>query len=88
MESRCKRMIVTIRNKEQLQDAKDTLNDLKKARKKILAGGQSYAIGPNQMTRASLKEISEEISAYEQAIDAYETRGTSKRRTARAVPIG
>jgi hypothetical protein len=40
------------------------------------------------MTRASLKEISEEIQEYEQAIDAYETYGTSKRRSVRAVPLG
>ena len=41
-----------------------TLGDLKKARKKILLGGQAYEIGDNKMTRASLKEISEEINAY------------------------
>lgn len=81
-------MTVIIRNKAQLEEAKETLEDLKKARKKILAGGQSYTLGPNQMNRASLKEISEEISAYEQAIDAYETHGTTKRRMVRAVPFG
>lgn len=81
-------MTVIIKNETQLKEAKETLEDLKKARKKILAGGQSYTIGANQMNRASLKEISEEISAYEQAIDAYETYGSSKRRTARAVPLG
>lgn len=81
-------MTVIIKNETQLKEAKETLEDLKKARKKILAGGQSYTIGANQMNRASLKEIYEEISAYEQAIDAYETYGSSKRRTARAVPLG
>lgn len=81
-------MTVIIKNKQQLLDAKDTLEDLKKARKKILTGGQSYTIGTNQMTRASLAEIAEEISAYEQAIEAYEAYGTSKRRTVRAVPLG
>ena len=55
-------MTVTIRNKNQLLDAKETLEDLKKARKKILLGGQAYEIGDNKMTRASLKEISEEIN--------------------------
>ena len=74
-------MTVTIRNKNQLLDAKETLEDLKKARKKILLGGQAYEIGDNKMTRASLKEISEEINAYE-------TRGTTKRRMARAIPLG
>ena len=81
-------MTVIIKNKMQLEDAKQQLQLLKKAREKILAGGQSYVIGPNQMRRADLKEISEEISVYEQAIDAYETNGTSKRRAKRAVPIG
>ena len=81
-------MTVIIKNKQQLMDAKETLQDLKKARKKILVGGQSYTIGENQMNRASLSEISKEIEAYEAAIDAYETRGTSKRRAARVVPLG
>lgn len=81
-------MTVTIRNKNQLLDAKETLEDLKKARKKILLGGQAYEIGDNKMTRASLKEISEEINAYERAINAYETRGTTKRRMTRAIPLG
>lgn len=81
-------MTVIIKTKEQLKDAKETLEDLKKARKKILNGGQSYTIASNQMNRASLKEISEEISSYEQAIDAYETHGSTRRRTVRAVPMG
>lgn len=81
-------MAVTIKNDRQLLEAKETLQDLKKARKKILVGGQSYALGENQMKRASLSEISREIEVYEAAIDAYETRGTSKRRSARAVPLG
>lgn len=82
-------MVVIIKNNKQLLEAKETLEDLKKARKKILVGGQSYTIGGvNQMNRASLKEISEEIAAYESAIDAYETHGTSKHRVVRAVPLG
>ena len=81
-------MAVIIKNDEQLQEAKETLQDLKKARKKILVGGQSYTIGANQMSRANLAEIAREIEAYETAIDAYEARGTSKRRTVRAVPLG
>lgn len=81
-------MTVIIKNKQQLLDAEETLQDLKKARKKILVGGQSYAIGENQMSRASLSEISKEIEAYEAAIDAYKTHGTSKNRAARVVPLG
>ncbi len=80
-------MNVVIKNKRQYDDALETLEDLKLARKKILRGGQSYTIGTNQMNRASLKEISEQIEAYEHAIEAYETRGTSKRRVARVVPF-
>lgn len=81
-------MTVVIKNKTQLAEAKEMLDALKKAKLKILGAGQAYSIGGQTMTRASLKEISEEISAYEQAIDAYETYGTSKRRTVRAVPLG
>lgn len=80
-------MTVVIRNKQQLLEAKEDLELLRKARQKILVGGQSYTLEGNQMNRASLKEISEEISAYEQAIDAYEQHGTSKRRSVRAVPF-
>lgn len=81
-------MTVVIRNKKQLEEAKTQLALLKKAREKILGGGQSYTVGPDQMTRADLKEISEEISAYEQAVDAYERYGTTKRRAKRVVPLG
>lgn len=81
-------MTVVIKNSTQLAEAKEMLEDLKKAKKKILLAGQAYGIGGQTMTRASLKEVSEEINAYEQAIDAYETYGTSKRRTVRAVPLG
>ncbi|MDE7201937.1 MAG: hypothetical protein K2O91_08560 [Lachnospiraceae bacterium] len=81
-------MTVIIKNKKQLEDARVQLDLLKKARNKILGGGQSFTIGPNQMTRANLKEISEEISVYEKAIDAYETYGTTKRRAKRVVPLG
>ena len=79
---------MVIKNNEQLREAKKTLQDLKKARKKILVGGQSYTVGANQMNRANLAEIAREIEVYETAIDAYEARGTSKRRTVRAVPLG
>ena len=82
-------MAVIIKNKQQLQEAKETLNDLKKARKKILVGGQSYTTAENMtINRANLTEIAREIEAYESAIDAYETYGSSKRRIVRAVPLG
>lgn len=81
-------MAVIIRNNAQLQEAKETLEDLKRARKKILVGGQSYAVGGNQMNRVGFAEVSREIEAYETAIDAYEAHGSTKRRTVRAVPLG
>ena len=81
-------MAVIIKNATQLSEAKAELNLLKKARRKILAGAQSYTMGPNQLTRANLAEISKEISEYETAIDRYETSGTSKRNGKRAVPVG
>lgn len=83
-------MSVIIKNKEQLQEAKETLEDLKKARKKILVGGQSYTAASNQLSlsRVDFAELSREIKAYEAAIDAYETHGSSSRRTVRAVPLG
>ncbi len=82
-------MAVIIKNEKQLQEAYETLNDLKKARKKILVGGQSYTTAENMtINRANLAEIAREIEAYESAIDAYETHGSSKRRVVRAVPLG
>lgn len=81
-------MSVIIKNKEQLAEAKEDLKLLKKARRKILAGGQSYTMGSNQLNRASLAEITKEIAEYEAAIDAYETNGTSKRRGKRVIPLG
>lgn len=76
------------KNKTQLAQAKEDLELLRKAWRKILAGGQEYATGPIKMQKARLDEIAEEISAYENAIDAYETNGTSKRRARRAIPLG
>lgn len=81
-------MTVIIKNNRQLADAKEELALLKKAKRKILVGGQSYTMGANQLNRASLAEITKQISAYEAAIDAYETNGTSKRKARRAIPLG
>ena len=49
--------MVTIRTKQQYERALEDLEDLRKARKKILLGGQSYTIGSNQLNRATLKEV-------------------------------
>lgn len=81
-------MSVIIKNKSQLAEAKEDLELMKKARRKILAGGQSYTMGPGQVNRANLAEITKEIEEYEAAIDAYETNGTSKRKGKRVIPLG
>lgn len=75
-----------IRTPEQLKQAKEELKLLRKAWEKILTGGQEYEIDTNRMKRADLKEISEQISAYESAIDSYERHGAKGTRR-RAVPI-
>lgn len=80
-------MTKSIKSREQLLEAKQELAELKKAKSKILEA-QSYSIGTSQLTRADLKEISEQISVYENAINDFETRGTGRRRTKRVVPLG
>jgi hypothetical protein len=75
-----------IRTKSQYEEAKAELTDLKKAKKKVLEA-QSYTIGANQLNRASLKEINDEIVELESAIDQYEQYGSSKRRVSRVVPL-
>lgn len=76
-----------IRNKEDYKQALEDLADLKKAKKKILVGGQSYSIGTNQLTRASLKEINAEIKELENAINAYEQTGSTRRIAKRVIPV-
>lgn len=80
-------MSVTIRSKEQLQRAYEDLADLRKAKKKILAGGQAYAMAKQEVTRASLKEINQEINDLEEAIAAYESRGSTRRKAKRIIPL-
>jgi len=80
--------MVIIKNEKQLARAKEDLELLRKAWKKILAGGQEYSTGPIRMQKARLEEIRREIAEYENAIDAYETNGTTKRRARRAIPLG
>lgn len=79
-------MTKKIRNTLQLQEAKEELAELRKAKSKILQA-QSYSMGGNQVNRASLKQISDEISALETAIDKYETYGSTKRRIKRLIPL-
>ena len=72
--------MVTIRTKKQYERALEDLEDLRKARKKILLGGQSYTIGSNQLNRAALKEVNAEISETEAAIADWEQKGTTRRK--------
>lgn len=80
-------MSVTIHSQEQLLRAKEDYEDLHTAWKKALLA-QSYSDGYNELARASLKELRAELDEYEAAIAAYEQNGTTKRRTARFVPLG
>lgn len=80
-------MAVIIRNARQLQRAKEDLELLRTAWRKILAGGQEYGIeNINRVRRADLKEISREISVYESAIESYERHGPSGGTVKRVVP--
>lgn len=74
-----------IKNDVQLAAAKEELEELKKAWRKILHA-QSYSVEGNQVNRASLKEIKKEIDEYETAIALYEENGSTKRRARNVTP--
>lgn len=57
------------------------------AEEKILQG-QSYTIGSRTLTRTSLANVQSKIKELESEISALETRGNSKRRSVRVVPLG
>lgn len=78
---------MTIKTKEQLNRAKEDLEDLRKAKKKILTGGQGYTVDSMSMTRANLKEINAEINELESAIGIYESSRTTRRKAKRVVPL-
>lgn len=78
---------VVIKNRQQYEQAKADLADLRKAWKKIL-NAQSYSIGTNHLERANLKTVEEEISAYETAIDNYEKNGSTRCKGKRLIPLG
>ena len=79
-------MRVIIKNAEQLRQAKEDYEALRRAWRKTLLA-QSYSESSNQLTRASLKELRSEMADYEAAIDAYESHGRAGRKSVRAVPI-
>ncbi len=70
-----------------IESVKRRLDDYYEAERKILKG-QSYKIGSRELTRANLATVQKKIQELEAELDALEKRGTSKRRSARIVPIG
>ena len=76
---------MTIRTKRQYEKALARVELLEKAWEKALAA-QSYTIGTEQVNHAQLKEIKSELDELEDAIDAYEASGSSKRKIRRIVP--
>lgn len=71
---------------QRLEFLKDRLAKYYDAEDKILKG-QSYTVGSRQLTRASLAAVQDKIKELEAEIEMLETRGTAKRRSARAVPV-
>lgn len=69
-----------------LEKKKERLKQYYEAESKILRS-QSYRLGTRQLTRADLSNIQNEIKELEAEIEALESRGTTKRRVARVVPI-
>ena len=80
-------MSVIIRNKEELKQAKEDYEAIRQAWRKALLA-QSYTQGSDQVTRASLKELERQKSEYQNASAAYESNGSTKRRSGRFVPLG
>ncbi len=65
---------------------KERLERYYEAEEKIL-NSQSYAIGSRTLTRADLGKVQEMIVKLETEIVQLESRGTTKRRAARVVPV-
>lgn len=74
-------------NKEKLAALERRLEAYYKAEEKILKS-QSYSIGSNQVTRTSLANVQAKIKELENDVAALKGRGTSKRRSARVIPLG
>ena len=73
--------------KERIAFLKKRLEMYYEAEEKILQG-QSYTIGSRTLTRTSLANVQSKIKELESEISALETRGNSKRRSVRVVPLG
>ncbi len=74
-------------NKEKLAALERRLEAYYKAEEKILKS-QSFSIGSNQVTRTSLANVQAKIKELENEVAALKGRGTSKRRSARVIPLG
>lgn len=82
-------MRVTIRTKSEYEAAIKRRDLLQTAWEKIIGGAQSYSIGGQQLTRASLARIESELDAFNSAIENYEAYGNGKRHPARRIiPLG
>lgn len=80
-------MTVVIRSDEDLKRAKEDYEALHDAWRKALLA-QSYTQGSDQVARAGIDKLQEQMSAYQAAIAAYESNGSTKRRSGRFVPLG
>lgn len=74
------------RSNKRLDFLKQRLQRYYKAEEKIL-NSQSYTLGSKQLTRADLSRVQAKIKELESEIDMLESRGTTKRRAARAIPM-
>ena len=72
---------------QKLEMKKKRLQQYYDAEEKILRG-QSYTIGSRQLTRANLIYVQSMIKELETEIDMLEKHGSSKRRSARVIPLG
>lgn len=71
---------------QRLEMKKERLRRYYDAEEKILKG-QSYKIGTRELTRADLASVQDKIKELETEVDMLEKRGTSKRRSARVIPL-
>ncbi|BCJ98101.1 DUF6148 family protein [Anaerocolumna chitinilytica] len=74
------------RNKVKLDTLRTRLAQYYEAESKILEG-QSYSLGSRSLTRTNLGEVQNMIRELEAKINSLETRGTTKRKVARIIPM-
>ena len=72
--------------KEILEKKKARLKLYYEAEEKIL-NSQSYTLGSRTLTRADLAAVQNMIRKLESEVSALESRGTTKRRRARIIPL-